>query len=36
MAFHQPHLPGKILTDGIAFTGEGKLVRKTTGYEQES
>jgi hypothetical protein len=25
----------KILRDGVAFTGEGKLVRKETGYEQE-
>ena len=23
-------------SDGVAFTGEGKLVRKATGYEQES
>jgi hypothetical protein len=26
----------EILPDGIAFTGEGKLVRNATGYEQES
>jgi len=25
----------EILPDGISFTGEGKLVRKATGYEQE-
>ena len=25
----------QILPDGVAFTGEGKLVRKATGYEQE-
>ena len=25
----------QILADGVAFTGEGKLVRKATGYEQE-
>jgi hypothetical protein len=24
-----------LYTDGIAFSGEGKLVRKATGYEQE-
>jgi len=26
---------GQILPDGVAFSGEGKLVRKATGYEQE-
>jgi hypothetical protein len=25
----------QLLRNGIAFTGEGKLVRKATGYEQE-
>ena len=27
---------GQVLPDAVAFTGEGKLVRKATGYEQES
>jgi hypothetical protein len=27
---------GYILSKGVAFIGEGKLVRKATGYEQES
>ena len=39
----RPHGPGtlqaltesRILPDGVAFTGEFKLVRKATGYEQE-
>jgi hypothetical protein len=28
-------VPREILTDGVAFTGEGKLVRNETGYDQE-
>lgn len=30
-----PAVPGQILADGVASTGEGKLVRNATGYEQE-
>jgi hypothetical protein len=26
---------GRSRIDGVSFTGEGKLVRKATGYEQE-
>jgi hypothetical protein len=26
---------GSVLPDSVAFTGEGKLVREATGYEQE-
>jgi len=26
----------QISPDGVAFTGEGKLVRKATGYEQQT
>jgi hypothetical protein len=30
-----PGDPPKLTINGVAFTGEGKLVRKATGYEQE-